>query len=88
MPSLNWFNLNRVDGGPSYFGNSNRLSASLYWNDWLFGVVITAAAFITVLLLLSPIYKHQWRTVSLVSKLKHFLFFSLPTTINRWHIGR
>jgi hypothetical protein len=31
-------------------------------------VVITAAAFITVLLLLSPIYKHQWRTVSFVSK--------------------
>lgn len=66
MPSLNWFSLNRVDGGPSYFGNVNRLSASSYWNEWLFGVVITAAAFVTVLLLLSPIYKHQWRTVSLV----------------------
>lgn len=67
MPSLNWFSLNRVDGGPSYFGNANRTSASLYWNDWLFGVVVTAAAFITVLLLLSPIYKHQWRTICLVT---------------------
>lgn len=69
MPSLNWFSLNRVDGGPSYFGNANRTSASLYWNDWLFGVVVTAAAFITVLLLLSPIYKHQWRTICLVREI-------------------
>ena len=67
MPSLNWFTLNRLDGGPTFFSGTNRSSASVFWNEWFFGVVITIASLITVLLLLSPAYKHRWKTVSLAS---------------------
>ena len=66
MPSLNWFSLNRPDGGAAYFWHYNRTSAPLYWNDWLYGVVITAAAFLTILVILSPAYKQRWMTLSLV----------------------
>ena len=68
MPSLHWFTLDRgTGGGPSLFSYANRTTADFFWNDWLFSVVITIAAFITVLLILSPAYKHQLKTISLVN---------------------
>ena len=67
MPSLNWFSLNRgSSGGPAYFSYANRTTAACFWNDWLFAVVITVVAFVTLLLILSPSYKHQLKTISLV----------------------
>ena len=80
MPSLNWFTLNRPEGGPTLFSSVNRSSAWIFWNEWLFGVVIAVASFITVLLLLSPTYKHRWKTVSLV--LYHILTFELSDFIS------
>ena len=66
MPSLHWFDLSRDDGGPAYFWNLNRTKAPLYWNEWFYGVLITAAAFTTILLILSPSHKYQWKTLAMV----------------------
>ena len=67
MPSLQWFSLNRENGGPAYFGEPNRTVAAFGWNQWLFGVVITIASFLTILIILSPAFKYKWKTLSLVS---------------------
>jgi hypothetical protein len=67
MSNLNWFTLNRVDGGSAYFWADNRTEAPVWLNHWFYCIVIIVVAFIVVLVVLSPPLKHKWTTLSLVN---------------------
>ena len=81
MSNLNWFTLNRVDGGSAYFGADNRTEAPVWLNHWFYCIVIVVVSFIVVLVVLSPPLKHKWTTLSLVSWF--YLFF---LTFNRFPV--
>lgn len=67
MPSLNWFSLSRVGGGPTYYWAHNRTEAPVWLNDVFYGVFVSVAGLVAIMAVLAPPMKHKRNTLFLVT---------------------